>query len=289
MPKSPKKRILVLAPHPDDEVLAAGGAIQEHLRKQHLVKIILVTLGDGQRRGLLLPKRHFLRLGERRYRESLAALEILGVPRDRVIALGYPDRTLAQLWQSDGQLCSSRYTKASTVPYEFARTPAAPYTKRALLTELQEIFSHERPEIVYLPHPRDRHRDHQALYLFAEAALHASALRPQRRYYLIHYTGWPLPAGRHPQRRLTPPRRLRTQTWLSLELRPEQLERKHEAIACYRSQIKYFEENLFRFARRNELFALPVGAMDELPAPKWRLPRLLAALRPAQNSARSRE
>lgn len=256
MPKSPRKCILVLAPHPDDEVLATGGTIQEHLRKKHIVKIVLVTLGDGQRRGLLLPRRHFLRLGERRYRESLAALELLGVRQERVIALGYPDRTLAQLWQSDGLPCSSRYTKARAVPYEFARTPAAPYTKAALLAELREIFSEERPEIIYLPHPRDRHRDHRAVYLFAEAALQQSELRPQRRHYLIHYTGWPLPGGKRPLHTLSPPRRLRANAWMSLELRPEQLERKCEAIACYRSQIKYFEEHLFRFARRNELFLL---------------------------------
>ncbi|MCS6903387.1 MAG: PIG-L family deacetylase [Candidatus Bipolaricaulota bacterium] len=278
----------MLAPHPDDEVLAAGGAIQEHLRKKHIVKVVLATLGDGQRRGLLLPKKHFLRLGERRYRESLAALELLGVHRERVIALGYPDRGLAPLWQSNGSICSSRYTKVRAVPYEFARTPHALYTKAALLAELQEIFCQERPEIVYLPHPRDRHRDHQALYLFAEAALHQSALHPQRRYYLIHYAGWPLPAGRHPQRPLTPPRRLRAQTWLNLELRPEQLQRKCEAIARYRSQIKYFEENLFRFARRNELFALHAGPTHESPSLSLHLPRFLAALRPARNSDRSR-
>ncbi|MCS6937047.1 MAG: PIG-L family deacetylase [Candidatus Bipolaricaulota bacterium] len=247
--------MLVLAPHPDDEVLAAGGAIQEHLRKKHAVKVVLVTLGDGQRRGVLLPRRHFLRLGERRYRESLAALELLGLRRDRIIALGYPDRGLAQLWRSDGSVCPSRFTKACAVPYEFARTPRAPYTKAALLSELQEIFSHERPDLIYLPHPRDRHPDHHALSLFAEAALHESALRPQRRYYLIHYAGWPRPAGHHPHRALTPPPSLSTQSWLSLELRPDQRARKCEAIACYRSQLKYFEENLFRFARPNEIFA----------------------------------
>lgn len=283
MPQLPRKRILILAPHPDDEVLAAGGALQEHLRKKHIVKVVLVTLGDGQRRGPLLTSRHFLRLGEQRYLESLAALSSLGLRQDRVIALGYPDRALGRLWQSDSLLCRSRYTKACEVPYEFARRPRAPYTKESLLSILQQILSEERPEIVYLPHPKDRHSDHRAVALFVETALQQIRLRPQRRYYLIHHGTWPLPGGKHPQRALAPPRSLKNDLWLRHELRPEQLERKCAAITCYRTQTKYFEEHLFRFARRNELFALQIS--DQA---KPRLPKFLAALRRARSSVRSR-
>lgn len=288
MPKLPRKRILVVAPHPDDETLAAGGVIQEHLRKQHVVKVILITCGDGQRRGPLLPARHFLRLGERRYRESLAALGPLGMRAARVIALGYPDRALTQLWNNDSAPCRSQYTKVCQVPYDFARSPHAPYTRESLLRELSEICLEERPEIIYLPHPRDRNRDHRAVYLFAEAALQQAEVAPQRRYYLIHYGAWPLPGGKHPQRALVPPRALRDDSWLSHELRPEQIERKCEAIAHYRTQIKYFEENLFRLARRNELFALAPLRWWPARARLARLQGWLAGLRRARSSVRSR-
>jgi LmbE family N-acetylglucosaminyl deacetylase len=151
MSRSSKRRaprVLVIAPHPDDEALATGGVIQEHLRKGHVVKVLLVTCGDGQRRGLLLPPRHFLRLGERRYRESLDALRTLGVHEKRVIALGYPDRGLAHLSESPYR---SRYTKVCAVPYEWAYRPGAPYTREALLIDLAEIFTDERPQLIYLP------------------------------------------------------------------------------------------------------------------------------------------
>ncbi len=283
MPKSPRKRVLILAPHPDDEILAAGGVLQEHLRKKHVVKVVLITLGDGQRRGPLLPARHFLRLGERRYSESLAALKLLGLRPERVMVLGYPDRALGRLWQSDGLICRSRYTKACAVPYEFARRPGAPYTKESLLSVLQEIFAEECPEIVYLPHPKDRHSDHRAVTLFVETALQEIRLSPQRRYYLIHHGTWPLPGGKHPQRALAPPRSLKNDLWLRHELRPEQLERKCAAIRCYRTQTKYFEEHLFRFARQNELFALQISEQASS-----RLPKFLTALRRARSSVRSR-
>ncbi len=266
MPKSPKRRIVVIAPHPDDEVLATGGVIQEHLRKGHLVKVLLVTCGDGQRRGLLLPPRHFLRLGERRYRESVSALGLLGVAEKNIIALGYPDRGLVHLSESP---YTSRYTKVCAVPYAWAYRPGAPYTHESVLCDLREILERERPAVIYLPHPRDRHGDHQAVSLFARTALHTIGLAPQLRHYLIHYGAWPLPAGKYPQRRLLPPRALRDgAVWLEHELRPDQIERKYHAVRCYRSQTQYIEDHLLSYVRRNELFDLsPSPLPDSLPHP----------------------
>ena len=39
-------RILVLAPHPDDETLGAGGVIQRALEAKAHVKIVFLTYGD---------------------------------------------------------------------------------------------------------------------------------------------------------------------------------------------------------------------------------------------------
>jgi len=274
-------RVLVIAPHPDDEVLAAGGVIQEHLRKGHVVKVLLVTCGDGQRRGLLLPSRHFLRLGERRYRESLEALRILGIHERRVIALGYPDRGLAHLSESPYK---SRYTKVCAVPYEWAYRPGAPYTREALIADLAEIFSDERPHLIYLPHPRDRHGDHHAVYLFARAALQEIGLAPQLRHYLIHYGAWPFPMGRFFDRSLLPPRSLRTHDWLVHDLRPHQIERKYQAIRCYRTQTQYLEDHLLSYVRRNELFDLQPATAEREAHPRGRL----IALRRARSSAQFR-
>lgn len=41
------ERLLVVAPHPDDETLAAGGLIQRVLMRGGAVRVVLVTAGDG--------------------------------------------------------------------------------------------------------------------------------------------------------------------------------------------------------------------------------------------------
>src|ERR1051325_3837894 len=43
------QRVLVIAPHPDDETIGAGGLIQQALAQGSLVKVVVVTNGDGQR------------------------------------------------------------------------------------------------------------------------------------------------------------------------------------------------------------------------------------------------
>lgn len=46
---NPGERLLEFAPHPDDEVLGAGGLIQEVLARSGSVRIVTVTSGDGFR------------------------------------------------------------------------------------------------------------------------------------------------------------------------------------------------------------------------------------------------
>src|SRR6266566_5536117 len=41
------ERLLVIAPHPDDETLGAGGLIQRVLSAHGTVGVVLVTAGDG--------------------------------------------------------------------------------------------------------------------------------------------------------------------------------------------------------------------------------------------------
>lgn len=42
------QRALIIAPHPDDETLAAGGLIKSVLSRGGQVKVVMVTNGDGQ-------------------------------------------------------------------------------------------------------------------------------------------------------------------------------------------------------------------------------------------------
>lgn len=79
---SNRDRVLVFAPHPDDETIGAGGYIHTAVKAGAVVRIILVT--NGNKHGL----------EPIRYREFRKATNILGVNQNNLVFLGYPDGRL---------------------------------------------------------------------------------------------------------------------------------------------------------------------------------------------------
>src|SRR2546421_223034 len=75
------ERLLVLAPHPDDEVIGCGGLVALHLREGRRVRVVVAT--DGAQAGD----------GAQREAESRAALASLGSAE--IEFLHFPDRQLA--------------------------------------------------------------------------------------------------------------------------------------------------------------------------------------------------
>lgn len=75
---------LVVAPHPDDEVLSSGGLIARQRGRGLEVRVLAVTDGEAAYRG-------WDGLGARRRAEQLAGLAELGVPDGAVTRLGLPD------------------------------------------------------------------------------------------------------------------------------------------------------------------------------------------------------
>ncbi|HVA44313.1 MAG TPA: PIG-L family deacetylase, partial [Acidimicrobiales bacterium] len=43
----PGRRVMVVAPHPDDELVGAGGTIAKHVAAGHLVHIVMATSGEA--------------------------------------------------------------------------------------------------------------------------------------------------------------------------------------------------------------------------------------------------
>lgn len=83
------QRILVIAPHPDDESIAAGGYVTTALRRGAEVWVVLVT--DGNRRGKF----------RRRIQEFSRACSVLGIPADHRIYWHYSDNSLRMKHQSE--------------------------------------------------------------------------------------------------------------------------------------------------------------------------------------------
>lgn len=89
-------RAVVIAPHPDDEVLGCGGIMQLLARRKRQLMLISVTNGSASHRGPQLWTKE--RLGVIRPQESAEALRRLGMPMNELqwIHGGFPDMEIGR-------------------------------------------------------------------------------------------------------------------------------------------------------------------------------------------------
>jgi LmbE family N-acetylglucosaminyl deacetylase len=83
---------VILAAHPDDEVLGAGGLIAALAAAGARLRLVAVTDGEASHPGHPAPGE----LARRRTAETAAALRVLGAGSTEVIRLGLPDTGLAR-------------------------------------------------------------------------------------------------------------------------------------------------------------------------------------------------
>lgn len=260
-------RVLVFAPHPDDEVLGLGGLLHSSRRQGARVQVVYLTSGDGFRLCAAAKYRgwpdqaRMRQLASERRSEARAALERLGVGAAGAVFLGYPDRGLASLWLTHwapNRPFRSPHTAETHVPADSLQ-PGAPYCGQAALRTVERLLANFRPDFVYYPDPADDHPDHWAASGFVELALERSSIeiRPHRRTYLIHRGQWPAPMRAAPELYLSPPRALSglDAQWEQAPLTPEAQAAKSRALAEYRSQQALTGGFLSAFIRRNELLA----------------------------------
>jgi LmbE family N-acetylglucosaminyl deacetylase len=269
--------LVVVAPHPDDEALMAGGAIAGAVARGEPVAVLVLTSGDFDCRSA----------ASTRQAESVAALAALGVREDQIFFLGYPDGYLSRLGVAplpavprliDGVCVRGNTTYgqrgAGRADVHTARAGApAEYTAPNLVADLRYLLERLAPRRLIVTHPADTHPDHAAAYAFVRRALAGSHRPPRLLRALVHgddcwptsskpgpdcapgriapSEAMPLPSGvlrgYLPNLRLAVP---------SSCLRPEADKNpKLAAIAAYTSQTRGSSSSyLFAFARREELF-----------------------------------
>jgi LmbE family N-acetylglucosaminyl deacetylase len=233
--------LLIIAPHPDDESLAAGGLIQRAIARGARVHIVFVTDGDNNpwpqrvlETRVRIGPRERERWGERRRKEAEHALRELGAEHATVHRLGWPDGGVT--WKLVDE------------------TASAMAQWRGLLDEIA-------PTLLVLPDLADGHPDHSALHVLLELVLDGmpEARRPQCLCYLLHG---------HSE--LDPARQVR------LDLNETEKVRKRRAILAHRSQLALSRGRMLRWATGRERFALGTGN----PGPgdarlPWQPPRWL--------------
>ncbi len=292
------ERILVLAPHPDDEALACAGVIQQALAMRLPVQVVFLTYGDNNELSFLMSRkypvlapREVRAMGEMRHGEALQAGAALGLAPEQLVFLGYPDFGTLHLWLAywqSRQPFQSMLTRVTQVPYATAFRPGAPYRAEEILSDLTGLLRRFKPTRVFVSHPADRNPDHLALYLFAQVALWdlEKEMRPRLEPYLVHYERWPSPRGWNPEQALRPPEPLAPQAaWRIFPLDSAQVMKKRRAIEAHRSQCAYAESYLLSFARGNELFgAFPPVLPGELTEPEARKSGAPGAEQPAPDA-----
>lgn len=152
--KDPK--MLIVAPHPDDEIIACGGIIQNAIRNAIGVSIVVITDGTAcYGHETLSPKLRKSEIGRIRQSESLQAGKYLG--------LGPNSYSWAQL--PDGQLESEDWL--STV-------------SRRVTSVIERV----RPQVVFIPSGVDRHSDHRVVSRACKASL-KSMPQPARAFEYV--------------------------------------------------------------------------------------------------------
>lgn len=260
-------RVLVLAPHPDDESLATAGMIRRAVEKKVPIRVVLMTTGDGYRRavqvnfGVFEPTAEdFRRLAVMRHQESLNAMKELGLTEENVIFLAYPDGGTNSMWERDWDYdkLHTGLNGADHAPYPFAYEPNAPYCGANIVKDLTQIVADFKPTLILYPDPGDDNHDHWATGAFVEYVLDLTGYQTRTATYLVHKGfDWPLPWAYAPNERLLPPSGLTglDATWMEFPLTRREESRKRQAVAKYASQMRLMEPFLDSFVRTNELFA----------------------------------
>ncbi|APD09811.1 Mycothiol S-conjugate amidase [Thermus brockianus] len=185
-----EEHLLVLAPHPDDEVLAAAGRMRRVALRGGRVTVVYLTSGDAfdLAAGSPLPSREAMRrLALRRMVEAWRGLEALGLGRGSALFLGFPDQGLFALFTTHYYLpWESPYTGLKAVAYPGCYRPGLPYTGKALEGVLLDLLRELRPSRILLPSPLDAHRDHQATAYFGMQAAAALGMEGRLEYYIVH-------------------------------------------------------------------------------------------------------
>src|SRR5262245_36214494 len=280
LPVDARTNLLVVAPHPDDETLGAGGLMQRVRVAGGRVSVVYLTNGDGYPEGVRVEDhvesptaRDYRGYGDKRAHEARAALDMLHVGRWQATFLGFPDGGLRQLmrryWSERRTAFRSPYTRLDRPPKSEQIVPDTEYRGEDLSQELAHLIGELRPTLIVVPRKEDQHADHCAAWFFVKDALgdvervHPD-YKPDLVNYIVHWYGWPF-AGDSAALAAPPGLLGGASGWISVPLTARQQQVKRDALGQYRTQMHVMDWFLDGFARPNEVFSRPAASHVVLP------------------------
>ena len=220
-----RSRVMLFAPHPDDESLATGVYLQRARAAGAAVRVVYAT--DGERncwpqrlleRKLRIGELDRRRWGARRRAEALAALHTLGVEPANVTFLSLPDQGVTDLLLEG---CSET------------------------LQRLAITIGAWRPTHLLMPSAADTHPDHSGLAVLLGVVLDdylPSQQRMTRLHYLVHGASESFA------------RKAR-----DLSSSPMERKAKRRAIVCHVTQVALSRRRFLAYSKRPERFVVGDG------------------------------
>jgi LmbE family N-acetylglucosaminyl deacetylase len=185
------QKIIVIAPHPDDEILGCGGLMSKYAKEGREVYVLVITRGTPK----LYSDDRIINVRK----EALEAHELLGVKE--------------------------------TVFLDF-HAPELDQTSQAEISmEISKVIKRFAIDTIYIPHRGDIHSDHRVVYnasLVAGRPVNGSNVKNIFAYETLSETEWAAPFG---DDAFIPTHFVNV---------TDTFEKKLEAMACFKSQLKPF-------------------------------------------------
>jgi LmbE family N-acetylglucosaminyl deacetylase len=154
---SQRQRVLIVAPHPDDETLGCGGAISLLCRQGYDVNVLIISDGTGSHPNSQKYPAPILQ--SIRSQETCTALAILGVDRSAITFLNLKDGAIPDV---------------TSPKFHAAKVRCRNYLQATL------------PDTIFVPWRLDPHPDHRATWQLIQAAILNLEIIPQ----VIEYPIW---------------------------------------------------------------------------------------------------
>ena len=160
------KKLLIFCPHEDDEINLVGGLLLELKKIKCDIRVVFSTNGD-----------YYIK-GKYRIREAINSLRILGIGRENITFLGYPDQDQCNdnhLYMSNDIFISNNGIRYTNMPegreYHYIKHHKhCLINKKNFINDIEELILEDKADYIICV-DYDSHCDHRALHLSFENAL----------------------------------------------------------------------------------------------------------------------